>query len=197
MRKRNFDSAYHYYQLAFDQIKRGTNEAAILLTPPAEFIKHKKIYYLTKLLIIKPTLIKSNINITGKKMLSGQAIRVYRVTDQLLDKIRAEQIELESKLFWRSDTRRLFENAIETCYLQDDPDGAIYFFERSRAILLNDQLSEQRWLGEKDILRFAALNKKILQDKRELETTSPSSMRARELQTNLLESRQDMDRLKK
>ncbi len=98
VRKRNFDSAYHYYQLAFDQIKRGTNEAAILLSPPEEFIKHKKIYYLTRLLIDKADAYKEQYKYTGQKNALREAIRIYRVTDQLLDKIRAEQTELESKL---------------------------------------------------------------------------------------------------
>ena len=58
-------------------------------------------------------------------------------------------------------------------------------------------LARQRWLGEKDILKLAALNKEILKGKRELETLSPSSMRARELQTELFEQAQALDHLKK
>ena len=197
VRKGKFDLAYYYYQLAFNQIKPGINESDILHSPPAEFIKNKKIYYLTRLLIDKADAYKEQYKYTGQKNELSRALSIYRITDQLLDKIRAEQTELESKLFWRSDTRHLFENAIETCYLQNDPISAIYFFERSRAVLLNDQLSEQRWLGEKDILRLAILNKKILQGQRELETLSPSSIRARKLQTELFEQAQNLDRLKK
>ena len=57
----------------------------------------------------------------------------------------------ESKLFWRSDSRRLYENAIEACYLQNNLDDAFYFFEKSRAVLLQDQLNEQHWSGQNKI----------------------------------------------
>ena len=54
--------------------------------------------------------------------------------------------ELFPNCFWRDKTRSLYENAIEACYLLNDPEKAFYFFEKSRAVLLNDQLNE---LGRK------------------------------------------------
>ncbi len=48
-----YDSAFWYFQLAFDQIKPGTNETDILHFPPEKLIEIKKIHYLTNLMIGK------------------------------------------------------------------------------------------------------------------------------------------------
>ena len=36
------------------------------------------------------------------------------------------------------------------------------FFSKSRAVLLNDQLHEQRWMDEEDILKTTQVKKEIL-----------------------------------
>jgi CHAT domain-containing protein len=56
--------------------------------------------------------------------------------------MRWEQTGSESKLFWRKKTRKIYENAIETCFLLKNYEKAFYFFEKSRAVLLNDKLNE-------------------------------------------------------
>ena len=99
----------------------------------------------------------------GETTALKEAVRVYKVTDQLLDRIKMEQSDMQSKLFWRSDSRRLYEHAIEACYDYQNTNDAFYFFEKSRAVLLNDQLNEQRWLGEEDIQKQTQIRKKILQ----------------------------------
>ncbi|HZH63801.1 MAG TPA: CHAT domain-containing protein, partial [Flavisolibacter sp.] len=56
--------------------------------------------------------------------------------------MRHEQTGEQSKLYWRSETREFFTNAIEACYEANDPSLALYFMEKSRAVLLNDKLAE-------------------------------------------------------
>jgi CHAT domain-containing protein/tetratricopeptide (TPR) repeat protein len=190
-----YDLAYHYYQLAFDQIKPGTNENKILHSSADEFIKYKKIHYLTGLQIDKGDAFQKQYKSTSQKSTIQEAIRVYTKTDQLLDRIKTEQSELESKLFWRSDSRRLYEHAIEACYLNGSINDGFYFFEKSRAVLLQDQLNEQRWVGEKDILNQTQIKKKILQLERDLNKTNKSSKRHSELENELFSSRQELERL--
>ena len=48
------------------------------------------------------------------------------------------------------------------------PGDAFYFFEKSRAVLLQDQLNEQHWSGESNILKQTQLEKKILQLEKEM-----------------------------
>jgi CHAT domain-containing protein len=63
----------------------------------------------------------------------------------------------QSKLYWRNERTRMYEEAIETCYLLNDKENAFYFFEKSRAALLNEKLNE---LTAKKYLSFEDRNKK-------------------------------------
>jgi hypothetical protein len=188
--------AYHYYQLAFDQIKPGTNENKILHSSADEFIRYKKIHYLTGLQIDKGDAFQKQYKSTRQKSTIQEAISIYKKTDQLLDRIKIGQAELESKLFWRSDSRRLYEHAIEASYLNGSIEDAFYFFEKSRAVLLNDQLNEQRWLRENDILKQTQLEKKILQLERKLSSAAKSSPQYSEWENGLFSSKQELQSLK-
>ena len=181
-----YDSAYHYFHLAFDQIKPGTNETDILHSSPDDFFRFKKIYYLTSLLIDKGDVFQRQYILTGKPGAIQNAIRAYKMADEFLDRVRTEQSDQQSKLFWRSDSRRLYENAIKTCYLNKDIANAFYFFERSRAVLLQDQLGEQHLMDEEDIMKQTQLVKKI----RKLKASAGSD---EEIFTNQLE----LERLKR
>ena len=64
------------------------------------------------------------------------------LTDTLITHIRHEQLGEQSKLYWRNRTREFFTQAIEACYLANDATLTFYFMEKSRAVLLNDQLNE-------------------------------------------------------
>ena len=194
VKKGLYDSAFHYFQLAFDQVKLGANETVLFYSSLDDFFQTKRIYYLTDLLVDKGDAYKQQFSSTGQLNFLQQAIRVYKTTDRLLDRIKSEQSALQSKLFWRSDTRRLYEHAIEACYDYGNVNDAFYFFERSRAVLLNDQLNEQRWLGQNDILKQVQIKKKILQKERELSSLKDSSERSGAVQNELFKSQQELDR---
>src|SRR5207248_939089 len=84
-----------------------------------------------------------------------KALNIYKTADQLLSAIRIQLGDLESKLFWRRYSRRLYERAIEVSYLTGSLDDAFYFFEKSRAVILSDQLNEHTRLRDFDVLRLA------------------------------------------
>jgi CHAT domain-containing protein len=190
-----YDSAFHYFQLAFDAIKPGSSEKDLLLSSLDDFVKTKRIYYLTDLLINKGDAYLAQFVQSGQIGFLQEAVRVYKTTDRFLDRIKAEQSALQSKLFWRSDTRRLYEHAIEACYKNGNMDDAFYFFERSRAVLLSDQLNEQRWLGQSDILKQVQLKKNILQKERQLASLDASSENNKTLSNDLFSQQQELDRL--
>jgi hypothetical protein len=79
----------------------------------------------------------------------NQALKTYMLADTMIDYMRWEHTGNVSKLFWRDKTRAMYERAIEACYLLNDAEKAFYFFEKSRAVMLNDQLNE---LGAKQLL---------------------------------------------
>jgi CHAT domain-containing protein/tetratricopeptide (TPR) repeat protein len=191
VKQRHYDSAYSYFQLALDQIRPGITEADILGSPPKEFIAHKKIYYLIDLLIGKADAYRKEYQDKKQKQAIQKAILIYKITDQVLGRIKAEQTELESKLFWRSDSRRLYEHAVEACHLAGDINNAFYFFEKSRAVLLQDQLNEQEWLGVTDIMKRTQLNKKIAQLERDLKELDKTSKKYSDTENELFSARQE------
>jgi CHAT domain-containing protein/tetratricopeptide (TPR) repeat protein len=81
------------------------------------------------------------------------ALDSYKAADKAIDQMRWNQSNLESKLLWRKTLKKMFDEAIEVCYLLNDVENALYFFEKSRAVLLNDKLSElgaQKFLSPED-----------------------------------------------
>ncbi|MES2647058.1 MAG: CHAT domain-containing protein [Bacteroidota bacterium] len=196
VQKGDFKTAVKYFQLAFDQVKPGCKEEDILRSTPQEIMQFKTIYYLTDLLISKAASFRKQFENDKQKSTISKAISIYKVADQLLDRIKAEQTDLQSRLFWRSDSRRLYESAIEACYLQQNTSDAFYFFEKSRAVLLNDQLNEKKFAAEKDIMQQSEIQKKILALQYEIDKTIKGTARLTELQNELFSYKQQLDQLK-
>ena len=159
------------------------------------FLKNKSVHYLTELLISKGNAFLKLFKTSKTQNSLARAIQIYKVADKLLSRIKSGQKELESKLFWRSNSRYLYENAIEACLLQNNPTDAFYFFEKSRAILLNDQLAEQQRMGLDDIMKQAQLKKRELRLQIESDTTSSSNERYAVLQTEMVLNKQKQERL--
>ena len=194
--KKFYDSAFKFFQLAFNQIQPGLDEESILRLPSNKILALKKIDFVSTLLIDKGNALKEIYMVTGKANLLQKAIRTYKKADAFLDTIKNGIIDLQSKLFWRRDARRLYENAIQACFLQKNMDDAFYFFEKSRAALLQDQLNELHWYGENDILKQAQLQKQILHLQREVGGINKSSPKYSELQNETFAKEQELERLK-
>ena len=193
--KKQFDSAFIYFQLALDQISPGISESDLLQSQYDKVATLKKINYLTSLLMDKCDALIIQFRTNGNLATVKEAVRIYKITDQLLDRIKMEQTDLQSKLFWRADSRRLYEHAIEACYIYNNTEDAFYFFEKSRAVLLNDQLNEQRWLGDDDIRKQTELKKKILQLAIACDGLDGNSIRYKEIQEELFNKKRELDGL--
>jgi len=90
-----------------------------------------------------------------------KAFQIYQDADQFLEKLKEISTEDESKLYWRNSSRSLYENALQTCYAAGDTNRAFYFLERSRSVLLSDELRSRRMMGEHEILEIAQVKKNI------------------------------------
>jgi CHAT domain-containing protein/predicted negative regulator of RcsB-dependent stress response len=73
-----------------------------------------------------------------------KALQDFKIADQLLDIIRFESSEKKSKLFWREKGADLYIKAVEVCYLLKTIDDGYYFMEKNKALLLLEELNEQR-----------------------------------------------------
>ncbi len=72
------------------------------------------------------------------------ALKTFALADQLVDIIRSESTEYQSKLFWREKGASLYTKAVEVCYLLDKPEEAYYFMERNKALLLLEDISNEQ-----------------------------------------------------
>ncbi|WP_062061675.1 CHAT domain-containing protein [Aquimarina longa] len=104
-----------------------------------------------------------------------QALKTFKLADQLVDIIRFESTEYKSKLFWREQGASLYMKAVETCYLLENPEQAYYFMEKNKALLLleditNEQAKENAELPIAIAKREFTLKKKIYLSKNKLNT---------------------------
>ncbi len=161
--KKQFDSAFVYFDIAFGKIQPGLSEKTILQYKNlSEFAHQYKMDYLVHLLIDKGDAYKRQFEATAKPGSLANAIQTYQVADKLLERFIKAQFETASRLYWRKDSRQLYENAIRACWLANDPEKAFYFFERSRAVLLAIQLAEQNWLDNDAITSLATIKSKLV-----------------------------------
>ena len=194
-RLKQFDSALYSFKLAYEMVGPGWNENVFLKSSAEEFTRFPKIEYLVNLLINKAHCYKELYSANQNLDSIRKALRICIITDKILIRIKAEQSDIGSKLFWRKDTRELYENAIEVCKLQGNFEDALYFFERSKAILLNDQLNEQRWTAQHDILQQSQVKKKVLQLERTLMSTRKENPVYDSIQRELFKQEQELTQI--
>ena len=192
----HFDLSDRYFQLAFDNLEKGSNEKSMLQIWPSKVKDIKKIDYVEILLLDRADAYKAQYLATKNPECLAKGIMGYKIADRFLDTIKIALTDVRSKLFWRSSAKRLYENAIGACYLQKNLNDAFYFFEKSRAVLLQDQLNEQHWLDEPDIMKQTQLNKRVAQLEREINSIDKSSKKDSDLQKELLAAQQDFENLR-
>ena len=79
----------------------------------------------------------------NKTQYLNQALDTFKKADLLIDFIKGESNEYQSKLYWREQSALLYMSAIETCFLLKKPDEAYYFMERNKAMLLLENLTHE------------------------------------------------------
>ena len=72
------------------------------------------------------------------------ALETFKVADQLVDIIRFESAEFQSKLFWRAQSASLYMKAVHVCYLVNKPEEAFYFMEKNKALLLLEDRTQEK-----------------------------------------------------
>jgi CHAT domain-containing protein/tetratricopeptide (TPR) repeat protein len=124
------------------------------------------------------------------------ALKTYMLADTMIDYMRWEHTGSVSKLFWREKTRGMYERAIETCYLLNDPAKAFYFFEKSRAVMLNDQLNElgaNQLLSVKDQEKERKLKQEVSSLQEKLSEKESDEKVAGEIRTRLFRAQEERE----
>jgi tetratricopeptide (TPR) repeat protein len=193
--KRNqYDSAFYYYQKSFNQIDSGINETGLLNARNNEVLNNLA-EYVVSLVLDKSDAHLSQYLFTKNPVQLKQTLSSYRIADQLLDKIKQNQFETNSKLFWRKSVRRLYEHAIEACWLDHNVNEGFYFFEKSRAVLLDDQLKQDQLMQNQDVSRQFQLKRLIAKLEKELNTVDPNSNNFSAIQSELIRKKEEQDRM--
>jgi len=195
VRLKNYDSANHYFRKAFDLIRKGCTESDLVDKKMIERIVGNYAEDVVGLVLDKADAAFVWYNEKNDSKYLMEAIDIYVVADRILDNLRSQHSELKSELFWRENMLRLYEHAIEACYIVGNLDQALIFFEKSRAVILNDQINAKHWIKETDILQQNQINRDLLILQRKLDTTQASSSEYYSLQKDILRSKQELDEL--
>ncbi len=110
--------------------------------------------------------------------LIDKSLDTYLACSSLIDKMRQEQVEETSKLFWRTKTRPIYEGAIATASLARRDDLAFGFLEKSKAVLLLDALKKReanRFIPDSLASRETALLAQITDLENQLPTADKST----------------------
>lgn len=156
LRKKDFPKSLKTLNEAFATLKLniGNNIADVPDSKSIRNIKNKG--YLLELIENKGNVWLEYYKQVKNKEFLTNALKTYTTADKMIDIMRWEHSGEQSKVLWRDKTRKIYENAIETCFLLNLPEDAFCFFEKSRAVILNDKLKE---LGAKQLLSAADLKK--------------------------------------
>lgn len=72
------------------------------------------------------------------------ALKTFTIADQLVDVIRFESTEFQSKLFWREQSAVLYMKAVQVSFLLHKPKEAFYFIEKNKALLLLEDHTQEK-----------------------------------------------------
>ncbi len=106
-----------------------------------------------------------------------QSIETFLMADRLIDLIRIESREFQSKLYWRKQSADLYGKAVEACFLSKNPEQAFYFMEKNKALLLTEDLIKNKLkqslkLPQELVNNETELRKRIYLLEREKEITT-------------------------
>ncbi|SHM13566.1 CHAT domain-containing protein [Chitinophaga jiangningensis] len=151
---KKYHEALANYQKGLTTLPINFKDSAITANPGYELLRHvNNNYFVYTLLSNKAESLLEIYRKTGEQHWGKVALQTYMIADLAVDLMRWKQYGEPTQLYWRNRTRKMYAQAIETSYLLHDPNAACHFFEKSRAVLLNDKLNE---LGARRLLPAAA-----------------------------------------
>jgi len=191
-----FDSSLHYFSRALETALPGMTEYS-MLDSLDRLLSYNKAEYVITLCLDKADVWMKWYQADSQKAYLDSALSIFHRTDLALDILRRNYAGNISKLFWRNNTHRLYEHAIEASQRSGNLDAAFYYFEKSRAALLNEALVDQRWLGAENIARETALKKDLLYLQRNLALLADSLPRFKTLQQEIYSKTQELVQLQR
>jgi len=129
MRQHDYSRALLFFQKGLNALPVSFTDSLVTKNPTIAMLSTvSNDYYVSTLLGDKA---RSLLALYKKKQDPAYikaALQTFLLADRSIDMMRWKQRGELSKLLWRSQTRQLYEKAIETCYLLAEPEDALYFF---------------------------------------------------------------------
>jgi len=69
--------------------------------------------------------------------------KTYMAIDQVIAKMRQEQVNEDSKLLWREKTKPIYEQMLSSAFAHNDAEFAYQIFEKSKSVILLDALKDE------------------------------------------------------
>jgi CHAT domain-containing protein/tetratricopeptide (TPR) repeat protein len=199
--KKDYPRAFFYFQKALSAGPIGFEESSGFDNPSVNSLKKAdyKQFYLTTLKDKADTWLEYAQS-TKSPIHLQVALNTYLTADKLIDIMRFEHTGTSSKLYWRSKTHSIYVQAIETCFLLKDYEKAFYFFEKSKAVLLNDQLnglSANQQLSANDLAQEKGFQQTISELNKKIGLENENSKNYATLQNQLLDQQEKRDQFVK
>ena len=196
-REKNLHKSLQFFQKALNIIPIHFNDTAIKSNPSKDKLKLvANNYYVSSLLSNKGELLLELYKKENNKNYLYDALNAFEAADFSIEQMRWKQFGEESKLYWRENTKRMYELAIDACYLLQDVDKAFYFFEKSRAVLLNDRLSDlnaKKYLSLTDRAKEQQIRIKLFSLQRALENLPQNTKAYNENKKALLNVKEEWE----
>jgi CHAT domain-containing protein len=199
--KKDYPKAFENYQKALSIAPIGFKSKNTYDNPSITNLKIAdfKTYYLTTLTDKADTWLEYYQTTKQKENLKV-ALDTYVTADKLIDLMRFDHTGTQSKLYWRNKTHHLYVQAIETCFLLKNYEKAFYFFEKSKAVLLNDQLNElsaNQQLSATDLAQEKGFQQTITELNKKIGLDNENSKNYDVLQSQLLEQQNKQEQFVK
>lgn len=197
-RLQQYRKALGYYQQGLNALPVHFTDTALQHNPDDQMLRGiANDYFVSTLLANKGESLLAMYKSSGDTMWLRYALHTFRTADKAIDLMRWKQYGEPSKLFWRNKTKKMYAQAIETCYLLQDPVAAFPFFEKSRAVLLNDKLNElgaSKYLKPADISREQELRIQAVMQQQRTDAATPGTPAYEQQYTQLLGARDALER---
>ena len=192
----NYEDALKQSQAALRLLAPNFGDETITANPTYASLSNADERNLLDLLENRVKCMLSFYKKTGNEIYLQSCIKTALLADSVITNLRHAHVEEESKLYWRDETRKFFSNALEACYLLNDPDRAFFFLEKSRAVLLNDRLNEigaSKHLPPEEEAKQEGFLIDIVEEQRRLAELDDTSKEFGKQQTKVLQAKEDFD----
>jgi CHAT domain-containing protein/tetratricopeptide (TPR) repeat protein len=151
---KKYSRALGYYQKALNILPLNFTDSSLRANLSVSMLNLvSNDYFVTTIIANKGSALLERYKQSGDQEDLKLALAAFEVADHAVDVMRWKQYGEQSKLVWRQKTKEMYEQCIAVCFYLKDVEKAYYFFEKSRAVLLNDQLSgaaAEKHIAEKD-----------------------------------------------